>query len=72
MGRECDVFQKFHDGSTHYRASVTGKFEPRRKRQMLGEHSESEFFAIDIQAVEHLRAISTRSMRPLAKEARTG
>jgi hypothetical protein len=64
MRREYDIFEKFRDGSTLWRASVTGKFEAQRKIQALAERCENEFFAIDIQAVDHLPPISTRNSRP--------
>ena len=69
MRREYEVFEKFPDGSTLFRACVTGKFETQRTIQMLAEHSENEFYAIDIQAIERLPPISTRNMRPLARGA---
>jgi hypothetical protein len=69
MRHEYEVFERFPDGSTLFRACVTGKFETQRKIQMLAEHSENEFYAIDIQAVEHLPPISARKMRPLARRA---
>jgi hypothetical protein len=69
MRREYEVFEKFPDGSTLFRACVTGKFETQRTIQMLAEHSENEFYAIDIQAVEHLPPISARNVRLLARRA---
>jgi hypothetical protein len=50
MRRDYDVFEKFPDGSTLWRACVSGKFEAERKMREMREHSENEFFTLDIQA----------------------
>ena len=55
MRREYDVFEKFSDGSTLWRATVTGRFEAVRKVQEFREHSENDFFALDVQAGKHLQ-----------------
>jgi hypothetical protein len=54
MRREYDIFEKFTDGSTLWRACVSGRFEAHRKTRELAEHSANEFVAIDIQAGELL------------------
>jgi hypothetical protein len=54
MLRDFDIFEKFPDGSTIWRACVFGQFEAARKLQELAEHSQNEFIAIDIQAGEPL------------------
>lgn len=54
MRREYDVFEKFSDGSTLWRATVLGRFEALRKTQELREHSENEFFSIDVVAAKRL------------------
>ena len=72
MRRDFDIFEKFPDGSTLWRACVTGKFETQRKIQTLAEHSENKFYAIDIQVVELLPPISTRTMRASARRAAAG
>jgi hypothetical protein len=56
MRRDYDVFEKFADGSTLWRACVAGRYEAQRKIHELAEHSENEFFLIDIQAVGLPRA----------------
>jgi len=61
MLRDYDIFEKFPDGSTIWRACVFGRYETRRKLQDLAERSPNEFFAIDIQAGEPLPAIVFRS-----------
>ena len=60
MLRDYDIFEKFPDGSTIWRACVFGQYEARRKLQDLAERSPNEFFAIDIQAGEPLPAIVFR------------
>jgi hypothetical protein len=73
MRREYDIFEKFPDGSTQWRACVPGKFETQRKIQSLAEHSENEFFAIDVQAAVMMAQISPRRvLRPMAKSAAAG
>ena len=52
-----DIFERFPDGSTLWRVSIFGQFEAKRKIQELAEHSENEFFAIDLQAGEPLPAV---------------
>jgi len=50
MRRDYEVFEKFSDGSTLWRTCVTGRFEAQRKMQEFKEHSENEFFILDIEA----------------------
>jgi len=50
MRREYDVFEKFPDGSTLWRASVTGHHEAHRKIQELREQSDNDFVFLDIHA----------------------
>jgi len=50
MRRKYDIFEKFPDGSTLWRACVSGRYETHRKMQAFAEHSENVFYAIDIQA----------------------
>ena len=47
--RDFDIFEKFPDGSTLWRACVCGQFEAQRKLDELAERSENQFFMIDIQ-----------------------
>jgi hypothetical protein len=54
MRHDYDIFEKFPDGSTLWRACTSGQFETHRKMQELAERSENEFYAIDIQAIKHL------------------
>jgi len=49
MRREYEIFEKFPDGSTLWRTCVSGKYDAHRKIQELREHSENEFFTLDIQ-----------------------
>ena len=73
MRREYDILEKFSDGSTLWRASVAGRFEAQRKLQHLAEHSDNEFFVIQIPNGELLPLSFARSpMRPAAKKAAAG
>jgi hypothetical protein len=54
MRHSYDVFEKFPDGSTLWRACVSGKFEAQRKLQEFREISQNDFFVIDIQAADLL------------------
>ena len=54
MRREYDIFEKFPDNSTVWRVCVSGQYEAQRTVQAMAEHSEHEFFAIDIVAGERL------------------
>ncbi len=56
MRRDYDIFEKFPDGSTLWRACVSGRYETQRKVQEFAEFSENEFFVIDVQAAELLPA----------------
>lgn len=47
--RDYDIFEKFPDGSTLWRACIHGRFEAQRKINELAERSENEFYMIDIQ-----------------------
>jgi hypothetical protein len=54
MRRDYDVFEKFPDGSTLWRACVAGRYGAQRKIHELAERSDNEFFLIDIQPGQHL------------------
>lgn len=70
MRREYDVFEKFSDGSTLWRATVVGRFEAFRKMQELGEHSDNEFFTLDVQAGRNLQPkFFSDTARPMTKPA---
>ena len=75
MLRDFDIFEKFPDGSTIWRACVFGQFEATRKLQELAEHSRNEFIAIDIQAGEPLPVLvqphkARKSLRAAASAAK--
>jgi hypothetical protein len=73
MRRDYDVFERFPDGSTLWRACVSGRYEAQRKMQELAEHSENRFFLIDIQAEVLLPPVSTRAnSRPSTRSAAAG
>jgi hypothetical protein len=70
MRRDFDVFEKFPDGSTLWRATVRGRFETQRKIDELAERSENQFYMLDIQ--EHflsLPLLSSRGPKPSVKVA---
>lgn len=68
MRREYDVFERFADGSTLWRATTWGRFEALRKAQELRERSDNEFFTIDVQAGKHLQPrLITSNPRPISK-----
>jgi hypothetical protein len=71
MRHDYDIFEKFPDGSTLWRACVSGRFETHRKMQELAERSENEFYAIDIQTIKNLAPIFRLNI-PLARRAATG
>jgi hypothetical protein len=73
MRHVYDVFERFPDGSTLWRAWVPGRFEAQRKMQELGEHSGNEFFLIDIQAEDFLPNVSARrNSRQMTKSVMAG
>jgi hypothetical protein len=55
MTREYDLFEKFSDGSSLWRASVSGLGNARLHLQELTRWSENQFYAIDIIAGKTLR-----------------
>jgi hypothetical protein len=69
MLRDFDIFEKFPDGSTIWRACVFGQFEATRKLQELAEHSQNEFIAIDIQAGEPLPVLAHPDKAPKSLRA---
>jgi hypothetical protein len=71
MRRDYEVFERFPDGSTLWRASVTGRFEAQRKMQEFREHSENEFLTLNVQAHDFIPAsITTRSRLATLKRIR--
>jgi hypothetical protein len=73
MRCDFDVFEKFPDGSTLWRACVNGRYEAQRKIHELAEHSGNEFFLIDIQAGRQLPINLLRAnTRPLVNSATGG
>jgi len=70
MRHDYDIFEKFPDGSTRWRACVHGKFAAIRRVRELVELSENEFVVIDFQAEELSAPKQMRSnTQPLAKTA---
>ena len=70
MQQVYDVFERFPDGSSLWRAWVIGRFEAHRRMQELAEHSRNEFFLIDVPAEDILPTIpASKTSRPLTKSA---
>ena len=66
MRREIDIFERYWDGSSLWRATVSGRYEAQRKMQEFAEHSENAFFAIDVKAGRHLpHNVAVSHARPL-------
>jgi len=72
MRHNFDIFEKFPDGSTLWRACVSGRYETQRKIQEFSEHSKNEFYAIDILVSERLPSPVKGVSRPAAKAASNG
>lgn len=73
MRRDYDIFEKFADGSTLWRACISGRFEAHRKMQEYAEYSDNEFFLIDIQATELLPSrLTDAASRLRVKSAAAG
>jgi hypothetical protein len=70
MQRDYDIFEKFIDGSSVWRACVSGRFHAQRKIQEFAERSDNQFFAIDIQAGELLPFDLARSNKQTGDERR--
>jgi|HubBroStandDraft_2_1064218.scaffolds.fasta_scaffold38093_2 hypothetical protein len=69
MRRDYEVFEKFSDGSTLWRASVNGQFEAQRKMQEFREHSENEFFILHVVEPRHFIPASATSRPRLPTRA---
>ena len=72
MRRNYDIFEIFSDGSTLGRACVSGWFEAQRKMQELTEHSENEFYAINILANQPIASNMKIISRTTATTAEAG
>jgi hypothetical protein len=73
MRREYDIFERFRDGSTLWRATILGRYEANRKMDELAEHSNNQFFTIDVQAAESLPPrLANSNPGLLAKSAAAG
>jgi hypothetical protein len=54
MERNFDVLEKLPDGSTIWRTCASGQTDAQQKLQDLAQHSENEFYSIDIETGELL------------------
>ena len=52
--RDFDLFEKFADGSSLWRTCASGQIDAQQKLQNLADHSENEFYSIDIETGELL------------------
>jgi hypothetical protein len=62
MTREYDLFEKFPDGSSLWRASVSGLGNARFHLNELTRESENQFYAIDLAAGKTLSFGGERNM----------
>ena len=69
MRREIDIFEKFPDGSTLWRATVLGRFEALQKMQELAEYSENQFFSLIVPAPPLQPKLATNNPQPMFKTA---
>jgi hypothetical protein len=72
MRHNYDVFEKFSDGSTLWRACVSGQYEAQRKMQELKESSENEFFTLNIHVHSYKPTNIGTLSRPAAKAVASG
>jgi len=72
MRHNFDIFEKFPDRSTLWRACVSGRYETQRRIQEFSEHSKNEFYAIDILVSERIPSPVKSVSRPAAKAASNG
>lgn len=69
MLRNFNIFEKFPDGSISWRACAFGQYDAERKLQELAEHSENEFFAVDIMAGEPWPIVGPKKTEATKKTA---
>jgi hypothetical protein len=71
--RDFDLFEKFADGSSLWRTCASGQIDAQQKLQNLADHSENEFYSIDIETGELLPFNLARSnSRKQLKRAANG
>lgn len=51
---DFDLFEKLSDGSSIWRMCASGQIDTQQKLQNLADHSENEFYSIDIETGELL------------------
>jgi hypothetical protein len=67
-----DIYEKLPKGSLVWRTCAFGKYQAERKLQDLAEHSENEFFAIDIQTGELWPPNAAKGLRRAVTNALNG
>ena len=63
MESEYDLFEKFPDGSSLWRDSVSGLETTRLRLQELAQRSENEFYALNLTTREVLACNSQRDVQ---------
>jgi hypothetical protein len=58
---DFDLFEKLTDGSSIWRTCASGQIDAQQKLQDLADHSENEFYSIDIETGELLPFKSARN-----------
>jgi hypothetical protein len=53
MRHEYDIFERFSDGSSVWRATVVGRHEAQRRVHELSEYSDNAFFILDVHQAQH-------------------
>jgi len=69
MQHYFDLFEKLADGSSIWRTCASGQLTHKQKLESLADHSENEFYSIDIESGELLPFKSARSKFPQSIEA---
>ena len=72
MLRDFDVFEVFPDGTSIWRACVSGQFAAERKLQELAEHSDNQFLAVDARSGARLAIAAPKKSALAAKKAANG
>jgi hypothetical protein len=73
MRHDFDLFEKLADGSSIWRTCASGQIDAQQKLQNLADHSNNEFYSIDIESAELLPFKLARSdSRKQLKRAANG
>jgi len=73
MRQLYDVFERFPDGSTLWRACISGRFEATRRMQEFAEHSENDFYLMYVPSADFPSTVpNPKNTRPFSKSAAVG